>query len=95
MSPIQEEFLSLIEVDDQISGFERKYGVSSNEFLRDSDLRSRIPEDDVFQWDAFIAHRVEIRRVDDETRRGYLEKVVHTSGESCDPARNTELALAA
>lgn len=92
--PIREQFLSLLEVDEQITAFEQRYGVSSAEFLRDAELRGRMPEDDVFQWDAFIAHRVEIRRVDDETRKNYLDKVVHKPGESCETASN-ELLLAA
>lgn len=75
MLQVQEQFLSLFEVEDVIRKFEEQYKITTTEFLRSSELRATLPEDDIFQWEAFEAHREELIRVGQELHSGYLSNV--------------------
>ena len=94
MSPIREQYLSLAELEDLIQKFEGKYGISTNEFLKNPEVRVNMPEDDVFQWEAFDAHRDELQRMAVELKSRYLKSVTKTDDSNESP-RNTNLALAA
>ena len=93
MSAIRERFLSLAEVDDCLQQLEEKYGRTTLDFLRDADFHQTLPEDDLFKWEAFIAHRVELRSIENDLRRGYLETIAQESEPA--PSANNNLALAA
>ena len=43
-----ERYLSVIEIENELRALENKYRVSTAEFLRNQELRMRLPEDDVF-----------------------------------------------
>ena len=96
MLPTHEEFLSIFEVEDHIRRFEEKYKATTVEFLRNADLRATFEEDDIFQWEAFEAHREELVRVGEEIRAAYLSSV----GKMCEggpgiPADEKQCLLAA
>jgi len=95
MSPIREEFVTLAEVDELIRKFEEKYSISTIEFLRNAELRASIPEDDVFQWEAFEAHRNELLRTGEELRSAYLSTVAKSPEESYDPPAAEKQSLLA
>lgn len=95
MSPIREVCLSLGEVDNLIRAIEEKYGVLTADFLLDADLRSRLPEDDVFQWEAFLAHKRELERNQETLRTAYLNNVTQARPEDASTKANQNLALAA
>lgn len=94
MSPIREVCLSLTELDDLIRSMEEKHGIRSADFLFDADLRSRLPEDDVFRWEAFLVHKRELERNQEEVRTRYLDKVTQLS-ENATTVPNNKLSLAA
>jgi hypothetical protein len=94
MSPIREEYLTLAEVESLICKLEEKHALSTAEFLRNPDARMRLPEDDVFEWDAYIDHRAELRRIDEELRRAFLERVTQVPA-SETATDDKQLALAA
>jgi hypothetical protein len=93
MSPVREQVLTLLEVEALIHKFEEKYQVSTTEFLTSVELRAKMLDDEVFQWEAFNAHRDELERAAEEVRSDYL-KHVKKSHEDSRPANNN-LALAA
>jgi hypothetical protein len=93
MSPVREQVLTLLEVEALIHKFEEKYQVSTTEFLTNTTLRSQMLDDEVFQWEAFNAHRDELERSAEEVRSDYL-KHLKTSDE-VSRAANNNLALAA
>jgi hypothetical protein len=93
MSPIREQVLTLLEVEELLHKFEEKYQISTTAFLTNSEFRSTLLDDEVFQWEAFHAHRDELERVAEEVRGDYL-KHVKKSSEDSRPANNN-LALAA
>jgi hypothetical protein len=96
MLQAQEQFLSLFEVEDVIRKFEEQYKITTTEFLRNSELRATLPEDDIFQWEAFDAHRQELIRVGEELRSGYLSNVAKaTPGVANLPAEEKMCLLAA
>lgn len=72
MPAIREVLLNLAELESMIRAFEEKYGLSSADFLRDAGRGVVISEDDSFKWEAFIDHRRELLRADEETHSGYL-----------------------
>jgi len=93
MSPVREQILSLVEVEAVLHKFEEKYNVSTTEFLTRPELRSALIDDDVFQWEAFHAHRDELERLAEQVRSVYLGSLT-----KCDEDTrnfNNNLALAA
>lgn len=72
---LQENFITLEEVENYIFRFEKRYGLSTSDFLKDQTARAGIPEDDASKWEAYIDHRQELRRINDETRREYLSEL--------------------
>jgi len=78
--PINEVFLSLNDVEDMIAAFELKYGVSSAEFFRNQEVHQGIPEDDAFQWESLIDHRLALREAYQQVRSAYLSRLSHDSG---------------
>jgi hypothetical protein len=93
MSPVREQVLTLLEVEALIHKFEEKYQVSTTEFLTNTALRADMLDDEVFQWEAFNAHRDELERVAEEVRSVYLGSVKKSTDET--HIANNNLALAA
>jgi hypothetical protein len=93
MSPIREQVLTLLEIEAIIHKFEEKYKVSTTEFLTNAELRSTLLDDEVFQWEAFHAHRDELERAAEEVRSDYLKHLKKSDEES--RTVNNNLALAA
>src|SRR6266849_7592698 len=93
MSPIREQFLTLLEVEELIHKFEEKYQVSTTEFLTNVELRAKMLDDEVFQWEAFNAHRDELERAAEEVRSDYLKHLKTSQDDS--RGANNNLALAA
>ena len=95
VSIIREVYLSLREVEDYIRKFEEKYQISSADFLRGAELRAQIPEDDIFQWEAFIDHRAAQRSVEEQLHREYLKTLKRESRESRTRSRFEQDCVAA
>jgi hypothetical protein len=76
---MQVTLLSVSEISGFLHSFEKKYGISTQEFLCDSSRRAKISEDDIFEWEAFADHLNEIKRLEDELRRAYLANLRHQS----------------
>jgi hypothetical protein len=93
MSPVREQFLTLLEVETLIHKFEEKYKISTTEFLTNAALRAGMLDDEIFQWEAFNAHRDELERVAEEVRSAYLGNVKKSTDET--RVANNNLALAA
>lgn len=89
---LQENYVTLEEVENYIFRFEKRYGVSTSDYLKDQTVRSRIPEDDAFKWEAYIDHRRELQRISDETRREYLSGLRDSKSRDNDPAADLLLA---
>jgi hypothetical protein len=68
----REIFLSLGDAERYIRGFEGKYGISSEDLLRDPTLREKVPEDDAFEWVAFLDLKKEIETAQEELHLEYL-----------------------
>lgn len=94
MSPIREVFLSLNDVEEMITGFERKYRLSSAEFFRDEEVRQQLPEDDVFHWNALIYHRLALKETYQEVHSKYLNQLDQSSEVRPDKEQKEELLAA-
>ena len=93
MSPVREQVLTLVEVEAMLHKFEQKFGMSTTEFLMNPDRHAAMLDDDVFQWEAFHAHRDELERVAEEVRSAYLGSVKKCPDDT--RVENNNLALAA
>jgi hypothetical protein len=91
----KEIYLSISDVEEALSAFEKKYKISSSAFMSDPEKRAALPEDDVFEWTAFIDHRNELQEVYQELHREYLGKLRVSEEDSHTPKGNSKLALAA
>jgi hypothetical protein len=91
----KETFLSISDVDAALLAFEQKYKISSGIFAGDAVVRAGLPEDDAFEWAAFIDHRNELQELQQELHREYLWKVTASSEEIDALKGNSKLCLAA
>lgn len=92
----KEIVLSISDVEEALSAFEKKYKMSSSEFMNDLRVRESLPEDDVFEWMAFVDHRNELQEKYQDLHREYL----HTLSPPLDddlniPKAQSKLCLAA
>lgn len=74
--------LNLTDLDNIIRSFEKQYRVSSLDMLRDESFRSRISEDVLLRWEAYVSQRVWLRECYDVTHREYLGQLTHGSSKS-------------
>jgi hypothetical protein len=91
----KEIVLSISDLEQAIGSFEKKYGMSSNRFLVDQQAREALPEDDVFEWEAFIDHRNELEEIHQELHREYLSQLSSVSGHADGFKPEDKLCLAA
>lgn len=87
--------LTMRDVEEVLSAFEKKYNVSSSAIICDAELRATLPEDDVFEWMAYVDHKNELQRVDAEVHREYLHEVSPSFEKEIIPKGPSQLALAA
>jgi hypothetical protein len=91
----KEVFLSLSDVEEALSAFEQKYKISSSAFASDPAAREALPEDDAFEWAAYIDHRNELLEMHQELHREYLGKLSASDEDSNVPKAQSKLCLAA
>ena len=85
--------LNITDLDNLIRGFEHDYGISTLEMLKDACARTKISEDVLLRWEAYVRQRVRLREMDAEVRSGYLATVRAKSSKS--PAPGDQVSLAA
>jgi hypothetical protein len=72
---MREVYFSETEINGFLLAFEKKYGFATEEFLCNHSIRTQIPEDDIFEWEALAAHSRELKKLEEELRRDYLAKL--------------------
>jgi hypothetical protein len=95
MSPSQEIALTSNDVDEMIHRFESKYGFSSADFFSDPEVKQQLPEDDIFQWEMLIHHRLALREQSLEIRSAYIQQVGRSTEEVARSEKENQYALAA
>jgi hypothetical protein len=95
MSAIHEHFLSAAELDELIKKLEEKYGRKTLELLGDTEFRSTVSEDDLFEWEALVSHKVDLEEMGDEIRRKYLQQVSQAPADTEPAAGEKQVLLAA
>jgi hypothetical protein len=81
MSPIREVYLSLNDVETMIVALEAKYCASSPEFFSSDEIKQRVPEDDIFHWEALIYQRAALREASQVVQSGYLSNLGQASND--------------
>jgi hypothetical protein len=74
--------LNLTDLDNLVRSFEKLYGVSSVEMLRDDSFRMKVSEDVLLRWEAYVSQRSWLRESYAETHRAYLSQLIHEPVES-------------
>jgi len=85
--------LNLTDLDNIIRSFEKRYGLSSMEMLRNEDFRAKTSEDVLLKWESYVNQRVWLRDSYEETHREYLSQVRVT--EESNKSSNNAVAFAA
>jgi hypothetical protein len=80
--PMTMTMLNLTDLDNLVRSFEKLYGVSSVEMLRNESFRAQVSEDVLLRWEAYVSQRVYLRESYDETHREYLSRLSHESAKS-------------
>jgi hypothetical protein len=94
---LKEICLTLPEVETFIRSLEEKYELSTVEFLRDPASKEKVSEDDIFEWEAYVDHRRELRLIEEDVRRKYIQCLSQSSKATTSdrPSTADQLALAA
>lgn len=95
MSPIREVYLSLNDVEAMIVALELKYKVSSPEFFGSDEIKQRLPEDDVFHWEALIYHRAALKEASQAVQSDYLSNLSQASHDARIEKEHQQELLAA
>lgn len=66
--------LNLADLEELIRGYEVKCGVSTVQMLSDPDVRNRIAEDDLLEWEAYVNQRSALREYNECVHREYLQQ---------------------
>lgn len=87
-------YLNLTDLDNRIRDLERRYEVTSYDMLKDSSVRSRIPEDALLRWETYVRQRVYLRDENNCRHSEYLNHIRARVGRT-KQAKSTELGCAA
>lgn len=66
-------YLTLNDLDEIIRKYEEKYEASSVDMLKDASVRSRISEDELLKWEAYLTQRRRLFDHNAEVHRRYLQ----------------------
>jgi hypothetical protein len=77
--PMTMTMLNLTDLDNLVRSFEKLYGVSSVEMLRDESFRAKISEGVLLRWEAYVSQRSWLRESYDVTHKTYLSQLTHES----------------
>jgi|tagenome__1003787_1003787.scaffolds.fasta_scaffold19183095_2 hypothetical protein len=91
MPTSQLKYLTLQDLEDRIRSLEQKYEMTTADFLRDPQGRSKIREADALKWDAYIEFRRELRECQEELHHAYLSTLKSKSKEKA-ATQQVELA---
>ena len=64
--------LNLSDLEELIRGYEIQYHVSTVAMLSNADVRTKINEDDLLQWEAYVNQRSGLREYYEMVHREYL-----------------------
>jgi hypothetical protein len=92
-----EVILTINDVEEVLSALQEKYKISSSDFSSNAHTREAVPEDDAYQWSAYLDHRNALQELDQELHRAYIQKVMAAGGDDAvqKAQLNSKLALAA
>ena len=65
-------YLNLSDLEELIRAFENKYHASTVTMLSNPDVRSRVSEDDLLEWEAYVNQRSGLREYYETLHREYL-----------------------
>jgi hypothetical protein len=67
-------YRNLNDLDEVIRAYEKRYGISSVEMLKDSSVRSKINEDELLKWEAYLTQRRRLLDHNAEVHQHYLSQ---------------------
>jgi hypothetical protein len=85
--------LTLSDIEEAIGRLEQKYGTKSLNFLLDGETRALVSEDDIFEWEALLDHRNQLKEFQEDLHRKYLSRRAGSAKRVNDP--DAEVLLAA
>ena len=81
--------ITLRDVEDRLRALHAHYGFSSEEFRSNPECRSRVSDQDEFDWESYLVHAEVLHEQEEELQRGYLGHlhIVSPASESADKSR--------
>jgi hypothetical protein len=73
---MSETILTLRTVKIRLQELRKKYGCSNEDFRVNPEIRSRVSDQDEFEWESYLAHEECLLEAEGELHRKYLSNVV-------------------
>ena len=91
---MSEIILTLREIQLRLLDLQGKYQCSDDNFRSNPEVRSRMSDEDEFEWEAYLAHADALREREAALHRGYLSHGVSVSNEVEDKSQVPALLAA-
>jgi hypothetical protein len=91
---MSEIILTLREIQLRLLELQRKYQCSNDNFRSNPDIRSRVSDEDEFEWEAYLAHADALQEREEALHRNYLSHGVSMSNEVEDKSQVAALLAA-
>jgi hypothetical protein len=79
--------ITLRDVEDRLRVLRGKYGFSSEDFRSNLECRSRVSDQDEFDWESCLVHAEVLRDQEEELHRDYLVYLVPSASERADKSQ--------
>jgi hypothetical protein len=86
--------ITLRDVEERLRDLRMKYGFSSEDFRSNPECRSRVSDQDEFDWESGLVHAEVLRDQEEELHRAYLLHLVSSPSDREDKSQ-TVLSLVA
>lgn len=91
---MSETILTLRTVQSRLRELRRKYRCSNEEFRLNADIRSRVSDEDEFEWESYLAHEECLLEEEESLHQRYLSNVSAAPDEVTEKSQ-VALSLAA
>ena len=91
---MSEIILTRREIQLRLLELQKKYQCSNGDFTSSTEVRSRVSDEDEFEWEAYLAHADALREREEALHRDYLSRGISVSHEDEDKSQVAALLAA-
>ena len=86
---MSETILTLRAVQSRLRELRKKYGCSNEDFRANPEIRSRVSDEDEFEWESYLTHEECLLEEEEELHQKYLLNVVSVPREVTEKSQVT------